>query len=821
MARRAVRWSFRLKLFAILTVSLGLIAARAGSEPTPRQEEFFEKKVRPLLEANCFACHSHKSGKSKGHLVLDSRGALLQGGESGPAVVPGRPDASLVMKAVGYQDEDLRMPPKGKLAADQIAILKEWIQMGAPWPGASAKVTRAPGKITDTDRQWWSFQPLARPALPKVSDAAWSNNPVDRFIRQRLDREGLQPSPPADRVALIRRLTFDLVGLPPTPEEVEAFVADTAPDAYEKLVDRLLGSPRYGERWARHWLDLVRYAESDGFRQDAYRPDAWRYRDYVIRAFNSDKPYDRFVREQLAGDEVAPDDPEVLVATGFLRHTIYEYNQRDARSQWQDMLNDVTDVTADVFLGLGMGCARCHDHKYDPILQQDYYRLQAFFAPMLPREEPMATREQLENYQARLKTWEEKTAGLRQQIEGVERGEKTRLQEFMTSKFPGDVQAMMRKPESERSPLEKQLAALVFRQVQYEWDHMKLKDADQKKREELLKELAKYDTYKPAAFPTMLAMRDAGPEAPPTQMPKKTTAIAPGFLTILDDKPAAIEGPAGGQSTGRRLALGNWLTRPDHPLTTRVIVNRIWQYHFGRGLVGTSSEFGKLGETPSHPELLDWLARRFVEDGWSFKKMHRLLVTSTTYKQSALSPASEAALKKDPENRLWWRMNTRRLDAEEIRDAILAASGKLNLATGGPSVEPKEPRRSVYAKLRRNAREPLLEVFDAPEGLASTAQRNVTTTPTQALLMFNSPFLLDQAKSFAARVQRESAADAIDRAYQLALGRKASLEEKQQAEAFVQDQASRIGGQPEAARQAAFVDFCHALLNANEFLYVD
>ena len=351
---------------------------------------------------------------------------------------------------------------------------------------------------------------------------------------------------------------------------------------------------------------------------------------------------------------------------------------------------------------------------------------------------------------------------------------------------------------------------------------MKLKEPDLKKQDELLKELAKYDSFKPAPLPVAMTVRDVGPVAPITTIPKKVAgpAVDPGFLTILDEKPVAIIPPAGIESTGRRTALADWLTRPDHPLTTRVIVNRVWQYHFGRGLVATASDFGKLGEPPSHPELLDWLARRFVEDGWSFKKMHRLLVTSMTYRQSATSPASEAALKKDPENRLWWKMTTRRLDAEQIRDTILATTGQLNLAMGGPSVDAKEPRRSVYTKLKRNAPDPLLDVFDAPEGLNSTALRNVTTTPPQALLMFNSPFMLGQAKAFAARLEREKTEDPIERAYRLAFGRGASREEKVQAEAFIREQMERVGRQPDARRRA-FVDFCHVLLNANEFLYVD
>ncbi len=823
MPRRARLYCLGTLGIALLTVSWLTFRASQASEPPGHEAELFEKKIRPLLETNCFACHSHKSGKSKGHLVVDSLGALLKGGDSGPAVVPGQPDKSLLLKAIGYQDEDLQMPPKGKLDKEQVALVREWIKMGAPWPGsADEKAVRSVGKISDADRKWWAFQPLKAFPPPNVSDPAWAKNPIDQFIYARLTAEGLKSAPPADRATLIRRLTFDLIGLPPTPEEVDAFLSDNSTDAYEKLVDRLLASPRYGERWARHWLDLARYAESDGFRQDEYRPNAWRYRDYVIQAFNSDKPYDRFVREQLAGDEIAPDEPSALIATGFLRHTIYEYNQRDARTQWQNMLNDLTDVTGDVFLAMGMGCARCHDHKFDPILQKDYFALQAFFAPMIPRTGPVATKEEQAAYLAKLKEWEEKTAAIRKQIDAVEKPEKARLENMMTTKFPADIQDMVQKSDQERLPLEKQLVALVYRQVQNEYDHMKLKEPDLKKQDGLMKELAKYNSLKPAPLPVAMMVQDVGPQAPPTTIPKKVAgpAVEPGFLTILDNKPIAIAPPAGLDSTGRRTALANWLTRPDHPLTTRVIVNRVWQYHFGKGLVATASDFGKLGEPPSHPELLDWLARRFVEDGWSFKKMHRLLVTSMTYRQAATSPASEIALKKDPENRLWWKMSTRRLDAEQIRDSILATTGQLTLKFGGPSVDAKEPRRSIYTKFKRNTPDPLLDVFDAPEGINSTAQRNVTTTPPQALLMFNSPFMVGQAKAFVARLEREKSDDPIERAYRLAFGRSATREEKTHAEAFLREQMSRLAPQADAP-QRAFVDFCHVLLNANEFLYVD
>src|SRR5262245_6776287 len=613
------------------------------------------------------------------------------------------------------------------------------------------------------------------------------------------------------------------MGLPPTPQQADEFVAAwEAPsakrqDVYETLVDRLLASPRYGERMARVWLDLVRYAESDGFRLDSYRPGAWHYRDWVIRAFNNDKPYDQFLREQLAGDEIDPDDPECLTATGYLCHGIYEYNQRDARTQWNDMLNEVTDVTADVVLGLGMGCARCHDHKYDPILQKDYFRLRAFFEPLMFYDDrPLASAQQSADYRDKLAKWEKQAAPVLDQIAKFEAPVKTKLDAEFTAKFPKDIQEMMRKPLAERTPLERQLAALAYRQVQYEFDRIDthVKGEAKAKLIELRKDLHRYDAVKPHDLPLGLTVRDVGPLAPPTLIPKKANSepIAPGVLTILNEAPADITPMKG--STGRRVALANWLTRPDHPLTARVMVNRLWQMHFGRGIVATSSDFGHLGEKPSHPELLDWLAAEFVNPTfspgsqnrgearpWSIKHIHRLIVTSRTYRQSALigdfgsrKPNRNPQLV-DPENRLLWKMPTRRLEAEQIRDAILAVTGKLDVTAGGPGVEPREPRRSIYCKVMRNTRDPLLDAFDWPENFQSTAQRNVTTTATQALLMLNSPFMLRQAQDFAARLQKEnhSTDDAlVNAAIRHAFGRSATAEETRVGVEFLKKQAERI-----------------------------
>jgi Protein of unknown function (DUF1553)/Protein of unknown function (DUF1549)/Planctomycete cytochrome C len=788
----------RMLLFVLLAPLAGL--ARAA-EPPRAQADFFEKKVRPILAKNCHTCHSQAAGKKKGGLMLDSLAGMLKGGDSGAALVPGKPEQSLLLRAVRQTDKDLKMPPKGKLTAEQVGALEQWIKLGAPWPGAGMTV-RSPGKITDEDRRWWAFQPLSKPTPPDVADDRWAKNPIDRFIYARLKAEGLQPAPSAEPETLVRRVYFDLVGLPPTAAEIEAFKKSASRDpqaAIEDVVDRLLQSPRYGERWARHWLDLVRYAESDGFRIDDYRSEAWRYRDYVIRAFNADKPYDRFVQEQLAGDELWPDDPDARTATGFLRHWIYEYNQRDVRTQWDNILNDLTDTTGDVFLGLGLGCARCHDHKFDPILQKDYFRLQAFFAPILPRDDvPLVSAPELAAYREKLAKWEAATADIRREMEQIEAPVRHKAAEGAIDKFPAEIQAMVRKPAAERTPLEHQLAELAYRQVYYEFARLegRIKDADKQQLIALKKKLAAVEAERPAPLPCGLTVTDVGSSAPPTFIPKKAKigALEPGFLTLLDDQPAHAAVPTAPSSTGRRTALARWITRPDNPLATRVIVNRVWQYHFGRGLVATASDFGRLGERPSHPELLDWLATHFASDGFTFKKLHRLIVTSEAYRQSATVAQPQAAVVKDPTNRLLWRMTTRRLDAEQIRDAILSATGELDVTAGGPGVDPGKPRRSIYCRWLRNSRDPLLDVFDLPEGFVSTAERNVTTTATQALLMINSPYMLARAHALAERLQKEKYADdprLVEAAFRLTFGRPPTTSERDRLVAFLKRQTER------------------------------
>lgn len=783
---------------AVASGEKSAVTSEFGREPTTAELKFFEQSVRPVLVANCFGCHGAE--KSKGGLRLDQIGEALAGGESGePAIVPGKPHESVLIDAINR--ESYEMPPAGKLKDQEIAALTKWVEMGAPWPGGhgggATKPVRSAEKITDADRQWWAYQPVVDPAVPPLSTqlADWSENDIDAFIVRKLKENGLAPSAPADRRTLIRRVTFDLIGLPPTPAEIEAFVNDTSPDAYEQLVDRLLDSPQHGEHWARYWLDLVRYAESDGFRQDAYRPQAWRYRDYVVRSFNADKPYNQFVTEQLAGDEVAPDDPDARIATGYLRHWIYEYNQRDCRTQWEDILNDITDTTADVFLGMGMGCARCHDHKFDPILQKDYFRLRSYFGAVISRDDvPAATLQQRQRHDEQQAAWEQATADIRTALAKIIEPRKQYVARKAIEKFPPDVREFMFRDESTWTPKQRQLADLVNRQVLVEYVKIedKLNKTEKPKYEELQQQLAKFDHLKPAPLPLAMTASDVGPAASPMTIPGKSRmgAIEPGVPTLFDPEPAVITPlPQSPNSTGRRAALAKWLTDPANPLTPRVIVNRIWQYHFGTGLVETPSDFGHLGTPPSHPELLDWLTSRFLEDGWRMKPLHRRIVLSATYRQQSVVEATDQALRVDPANRLLWRQSVRRLRAEQVRDAILAGSGELQTSQGGPSVSHASPKRTIYTKVMRNSPDPLVAAFDGPQGITSTAERNVTTTSTQALLLTNGKWVAGRAGALAKRLQTIPNTDErIAQAYQLCYGRDPAADELSAARSFLEYQ---------------------------------
>ncbi len=776
-----------------LLIALGALVAGtafAADDAERAKLEFFEKEIRPLLATHCYECHGEK--KQKSGLRLDHIGDILRGGETGPALVRGDVEKSLLIEAVRHKNEDLQMPPseRGRLDAADIARLEKWVALGAPWPTENvARVVRDEHGFTAEARAFWTFQPLKQSSVP-TAGAGWARNDIDRFVAAKHTELGLAPSPAADRAELARRVYFDLHGLPPTREQLAAFVSDSSPGAYERLVDTLLASPRYGERWAQHWLDLVRYAESDGYRADALRPSAWPYRDYVISSLNSDKPYDQFVREQLAGDEMAPDKPEVLVATSYLRNPIYEWNQRDVRGQAELILNDLTDNAGEVFLGLSFGCARCHDHKFDPILQKDYFALRAFFQPVNWRTDlTLSTPEERARHAQQTAEWEKATANIRAQMDALVGPALKNAVKKAHDRFTDDLQAMMGKSPAARAPDEHVLATIAERQLQYERDNFDpqktLKVAAEKARyRELEVELKKFDAIKPKPLLPAFVATDAGPRAPVTMMKSKKgeREVLPGFLTLIEPNSPKIVVQE--NSTGRRTALANWITRPDNQLTTRVMVNRIWQYHFGRGLAGTPNDLGHLGDRPTHPELLDWLAQRFVAGGWRFKSLHRDILLSATYQQTARVAVPEKAAMVDPTNKYLRRFSPRRLDAEQARDAMLAASGELDLTAGGPSQDAAtSPRRSIYTTKKRNNQNEFLRSLDAPAGFTSIADRQQTATPVQALLLMNGEWPLARARKLAAN------SPTVESAWQATLGRAPAAEEMRHAKEFVEKRA--------------------------------
>ena len=807
-------WIF---LFSLLTLksSYEILAAETD---LAQQVKFFENKIRPLLARHCYECHGSK--KQKSGLRVDSLAALLKGGESGAAIIPGNPTESLLVGAVNY--DAFEMPPKGKLQPQEIEDLTTWVRSGAVWPEVDVSAaTNRSLKFTEDEKNFWAFQPLTSPEIP-ASDSTWSTNQIDHFIEHKLKVSQLTPAPIAEPEKLLRRIYFDITGLAPPPEVVKAFLEDPTESHYHSLVDSLLDSPQYGERWARFWLDLVRYAESDGYNSDGARKSAWHYRDYVIKAFQHDKPYDQFMKEQIAGDEMDGTNLESQIATGYLRHWIYEYNQRDAKSQWAIILNDITDVTGDTFLGMGMSCARCHDHKFDPILQDDYFRLQAFFTPLLPINRVMnASPEEIDQYQNKLKLWEEATYEIRQQIEKMQDAKKASSRKEQYSKFPLDVRPFLFKAANERSAYEQQLAYLADLQVddliaKIKWDEF-FKTEQKEKWDDLSEKLKQFDHLKPAALEIIPTVTDVSTIPPDTFVQDSEQTVQPGILSILDPQNFEIETSANQLTTGRRSALADWLARRDNPLTSRVMVNRIWQHYFGKGIVTTPSDFGILGARPSHPKLLDYLASEFTANDWSLKHIHRLILHSSTYRQSANNPIAEKAREVDSENSLLWRANVRRLDAEQIRDSILAASEELDKSSFGPSVDKSKPRRSIYLKVIRNQPNELLMAFDGTDNILSTPERMTTTTPNQALLVFNNAWVLARAEKLAANSAPEkSSVDSINssvsQVYYRLFSRPPSDTELSTAHSFL-TQTTDLTTQ--------WQDFCHVLLCSNEFFYID
>jgi hypothetical protein len=797
---------------AILCLILLPLPALADDPVVPQQAsaELFSNQVAGLLETHCLRCHG--AGQQQSGLRLDRADFVLKGGDRGPALVAGDPQASWIYRAVWTGDDELQMPPdRDPLPDDAVAAIRHWIASGAVWPDSLAKLTPR-FSIREEDRTYWAFVPPAKQAAPQNEFDAWSRNEIDRFVLHRLRAAGLEPLPESDRLTLVRRLYFDLIGLPPTPEEVESFLNDADPLAYERLVDELLKRPEHGERWARHWLDLVRYAESDGFKADVYRPRAWLYRDYVVRSLNDDKPYDRFLQEQLAGDELFPDDPAARVATGYLRLWPLEDNQKDVQRQWELILDDVTEVTSEVVLGLGIRCAKCHDHKYDPIPQADYYRLRAFFAAMLPRDDQQVPPGRPMD---ELRQWEDRSRPIRLAMRQMEdRYVASRKQTIQA--YPPYLQAMYDKTPDEWAPLDRQYAYLARPQIdKRSTDEFEFPAAMKQQWEQLTESLMQLEPVKPEALIEVMSVTDVGGKAPPTHLANNPALpeIAPGFLTVLDPSSATIEAIEGNPgTTGRRAALARWLTMPDNPLTTRVIVNRIWQQHFGRGIVETASDFGRQGSPPTHPELLDWLARRFVADGWSLKKLHRLMVTSATYRQATLRTADDLALCQQT----FCGHVPRRIDAEQMRDAMLLASGELLPYQSQPGLDGDKPVRSILVKNVRNQPDEWLHSFDGPDMFNSCARRFVTTSPLQSLLVVNSPWSLQRAAAMAQRIQQLGTPGAelwINQAFGYALSRYPDSDEMIDARKFIE-----LDGRLSAER---LIDFCHVLLSSNEFIYVD
>ena len=889
-----------------------------------------------ILQRKCLQCHGETLQMSG--LDLRTREGLLKGGEKGPALIPGSADASRAYRRVAGMEQPLMpMAPLPPLSSEEVAVLKTWINQGAKWesgkvgpastaptpsdPKAPDKISVAGGyaksyeerPITEPERKWWAFQKPVRSSVPKVADARWNRHPIDAFVKKALDEKGLAPAPQADRNTLIRRATLDLTGLLPTPQEVEAFVGDPSPRAYENLIERLLSSPHYGERWGRFWLDVVRYADSSGFEHDKDLANAWRYRDYVIQAFNQDKPFDRFILEQLAGDEVADRSFESLTATSYYRiGPRVRFREKDNPYYRYEYLDDVIRTTFQGFMGLSVNCARCHDHKFDPISRKDYYRSMAMVFGYVDVDHPLAPPDKVAEYERIKKEVDEQTRPLRRKIAQIEAPYRRAAFEKRLAKFPEEIQIAVKTPDAQRTPGQKLLAAQIVsldidpdaaaNQLSNYRSMMKVSDADHQLRQTLVDQIEEIQKRLPSPLPVAEGIRDGdyrltpdGPgdeplpgkgdrfdygvqccflpepgksfAVPPVYFAangmdvvedQKSFVVEPGYLKVLADSssvPVADPPGNGYVTSGRRRALAKWIASPDNPLTARVMVNRVWHWHFGRGIVPTPGNFGKMGMPPSHPQLLDWLATEFVHQKWSMKQMHRLVMTSETYKMASTF-APSANLEKDPTNVALWRFPLRRLEGEAIRDIILSASGQLNLEAGGPPFFPSIPkalresyragkweltkeepsnwRRSVYSYWKRGLKYPMFEVHDQPDPNVTCERRNTTTVPTQALTLSNNEFVLIQAKYFAERVVRDAGDGTekqIETLYRLALSRRPDQQELKSAVAFVQKQrdyhsklepaSGNEASSTSGVALAALTDLAHVMLNSNEFVYIN
>jgi hypothetical protein len=912
--RTAIKSLITLAVVGIfLTASLRQAhTAETPQEPSREGLEFFEKKIRPALAENCYACHSEKSRKPQGGLLLDSIEAMLKGGGSGqPAIVPGDPEKSLLIKAIRHTDAKLQMPMGGKLPDQLIKDFEAWVKMGAPAPRASSAVaSKQPAYNFDEARKFWSFQPVKDHQPPKVKNESWVKSPIDRFILARLEEKGLKPVADAGKRTLIRRATFDLTGLPPTPEEVEAFLKDSSPNAFEKVVDRLLASQAYGEKWGRHWLDVARYADTAGDNSDYPVTAAYRYRNYVIESFNKDKPYDQFIREQLAGDilarhssprvdgrlpeeeedeveipgakrqsaaEIEKSRQEKIIAAGYLAMS----RRFGSRNKEMNLtIDDTIDNLGKTFLGLSVSCARCHDHKFDPIPQRDYYSLYGVFnsirysfpgAEIYPHPAEMVALvggKEAENFykqQKELSEIDDAIERLKSERGVAARNKKMKEAEAAKAEAPAATGKEAKPSEAKRNnetagaqekaeaPKNKeglladydrdinnnqkaQASKRMPDEVEAEWTSVRLRQSELHAR---YIKIAKAYTVVEGTPANARIHRKGDPKSLGDEVPR-------GFLTIL----GAQQVPKDHRGSGREFLAG-WIADSKNPLTARVMVNRIWAYHFGKGIVQTPNDFGARGKQPTHPELLDWLTVRFIEGGWSIKKMHKLMMLSHAYQLASdggengrltrVATGRNSAI--DVNNDYLWRFNRRRLEAEEIRDSVLAVSGALDRTMGGEHPFPPEQtwrfsqhvqffavydtnRRSVYLMQQRLKKHPFFEVFDGADTNATTDNRAQSVTPVQALFLMNSPFMHDQSDQFAVRVGMayDTIRERADYAFRLAYGRSARPEEIREAQNYLLQARQELEAgntTPDQLNRKALASYLRVVMSSNEFLYVD
>jgi hypothetical protein len=781
--------------------------------PTPEQVRFFETSIRPLFVEHCLKCHG--PDKQKADLRLDTPENILKGGVSGPPVTPSHPDRSLLIKAIGYRDKELKMPPKAKLSDRQITDLTRWVQMGAPFP------PNVPTAKNQAGRDHWAFQAPLDPPVPAVKNTGWPRFPLDHFVLAQLEAKGLQPAPPADRRTLIRRATFDLIGLPPTPAEVDSFLADMSPDGFAKLVDRLLASPHYGERWGRHWLDVARYADSNGLDENVAFGNAWRYRDYVIAAFNQDKAYDQFLLEQLAGDLLPVTESasrhERLIATGFLALGPKVLAEGDEKKMELDIIDEQVDTLGRTLVGLTLGCARCHDHKFDPITTRDYHGLAGIFK---------STRT-MENFK-RIARWHEHPLGseeekARKAVHDRKVAQSKEAIQQLTTKANDKVKAEV-KP---RTTLPNDLVPLYSAETR-------------SKLKQLRDELAGLEKSAPD-LPAAMGVAEGSIVDVPVFV--RGDHLKPGKIVarqvpvfLAGATPTAFDAKESG-----RLQLARWLVRPDHPLTARVMVNRIWRWRFGQGIVPTPDNFGLLGAAPVNQPLLDWLAYRFIENKWSIKAMQRMMMLSSTYQMSAAVNPKAALV--DPENRLNWRANVKRLEAEAIRDNLLTVSGLLDRSMGGSLLHVKNRdflfdhtskdttkydsrRRSVYLPVIRNNVYDVFQLFDFPDPAVANGDRATTTVATQALFLMNSEWVAQICEDWAGTLLKDRKLDDAGRVRQIylkAYAREPSADEADRAQTLIRNvETALTHGEPNADRRRlqAWASLCQTVVSANEFVYV-